>query len=296
MEIILQMKKILYVCKMILDDNNHTMKEIDKVIKATEYIQSITKYTPTIGLILGSGLGVLANDIEDPDIIPYDDIPNFPVSTVPGHAGQLVIGKLQGKIVLAMQGRIHFYEGYSMKEVVFPTRVMKALGIETMIVTNACGGLNPDLYAGALVLIKDHINMLFDNSLIGAHDDRLGSRFPDMLNTYTPRLRDLAKEVATKNNIEVFEGVHMAISGPCFETEAEAKMFRLLGADTIGMSTIPEVIVAKQSNMNILGIACVTDMEIPGKMHSVTHEEVLAVAEKIRPKFIKLVSKIVAEM
>jgi len=272
------------------------MEEYEKVTQAADYIKSVTKYVPNIGMILGSGLGVMANDIEVADIIPYGDIPHFPTSTVPGHEGQLVIGKLEGKVVLAMQGRVHYYEGYSMKEVTFPTRVMNALGIKTMIVTNACGGLNPDFYAGALVLIKDHINMLFDNPLIGAHDDRLGARFPDMLNTYTPHLLGLAKNVAKKNDIEVFEGVHMAISGPCFETEAEAKMFRLMGADTIGMSTIPEVIVAKQSNMNILGIACVTDMEIPGKMHSVTHEEVLAVAEKIRPKFIKLIRNIVVEM
>ena len=271
-------------------------EEFKKIEKAADYIRSISNYLPKIGMVLGSGLGVMANDIEDADIIPYSDIPFFPTSTVPGHAGQLVIGKLQGKIVLAMQGRIHFYEGYSMKEVAFPTRVMKALGIETMIVTNACGGLNPNLYAGALVLIKDHINMLFDNPLIGVHDPRFGARFPDMLNTYTPSLRILAQQVAKKNAIEVFEGVHMAISGPCFETEAEAKMFRLLGADTIGMSTIPEVIVAKQAGMQILGIACVTDMEIPGEMHSVTHEEVLAVANKIRPKFIKLVTSVVKSM
>ncbi|KXZ39663.1 purine-nucleoside phosphorylase [Alkalithermobacter thermoalcaliphilus JW-YL-7 = DSM 7308] len=268
-----------------------------QIKQAVDYIESKIDVKPEIGLILGSGLGVLADEIEDAKVIKYEEIPNFPVSTVEGHEGQLVIGKLEGKNVIAMQGRFHYYEGYTMKEVTFPVRVMKSLGVDTLIVTNACGGLNPNFYAGALMIINDHINFTGANPLIGPNDSQLGVRFPDMSTAYDKELIKLAKDVANKLNIEIFEGVYAGISGPNYFSKAELNMLIVFGADTIGMSTVPEVIVARHSGMRVLGISCITDMAIPNEhLEVLTHEQVVKVAQRTRPKFISLVKEIVKEV
>ncbi|KAA3631598.1 MAG: purine-nucleoside phosphorylase [Bacteroidetes bacterium] len=266
------------------------MEYLQQIKEASEYISSRTNYAPKIGLILGSGLGELADTIEPADHFPYGEIPHFPVSTVSGHNGKLVIGKFEDKEVVAMQGRIHYYEGYSMKQVTFPVRVMKALGVEVLIVTNACGGLNENLYVGALMLIRDHINMMPENPLRGPNLDELGPRFPDMLHTYDRELIELAKQVASEKGQEVFEGVHCAVTGPTFETNAEMHMLKVLGADTVGMSTIPEAIVARHAGIRTLGISAVTDMS---GMEEVTHESVIKAANEIKPRFIDLVSGVV---
>ncbi len=273
------------------------MNYLDQIKEATSNIQSKTQYQPTIGLILGSGLGVLADQIEDAEKYPYERIPHFPVSTVEGHAGQLVIGKLKGKSVIAMQGRLHFYEGYSMKEITFPVRVMKALGVNTLIVTNACGGLNEDLYPGALMFIRDHVNLMGTNPLIGENHDELGTRFPDMSQAYNKELIALGKQVAKDLEIDTKEGVYSAITGPYYLSEAELIMVKRIGSDTIGMSTIPETIVAVHAGIKVLGISCVTDMAVPeAGLEPLTHEKVVEIANKTRPKFIKLVSGIVDRM
>ena len=267
-----------------------------KLEETKKYLLDNIKEPPKIGLILGSGLGTLADEIEDAIIMDYKDIPNFPVSTVEGHAGQLVIGKLMGKQVMAMKGRFHYYEGYSMKEVTFPVRVMKSLGVELLIVTNACGGLNPDLYPGALVVINDHINMTGNNPLIGPNYPELGPRFPDMSDAYDKELIELVHRVGKKIGVETREGVYVSISGPTYSSKAESKMFQFIGADTIGMSTVPEVIVAKHSGIKVIGISCVTDMAIFEGTETISHEQVMAVADETRPKFINLVKSIIDEV
>ena len=267
-----------------------------KLEETKKYLLDNIKERPKIGLILGSGLGTLADEIEDGIVIDYKDIPNFPVSTVEGHAGQLVIGKLMGKQVIAMKGRFHYYEGYSMKEVTFPVRVMKAIGVELLLVTNACGGLNPNLYPGALVVINDHINMTGNNPLIGPNYPELGPRFPDMSDAYDKELIGLVHRVGKKIGVETHEGVYVSISGPTYSSKAESKMFQFIGADTIGMSTVPEVIVAKHSGMRVIGISCVTDMAIFEGTETISHEQVMAVADKTRPKFINLVKSVINEV
>lgn len=266
------------------------MEYLEQIKEASAYIKKRTAYKPKIGLILGSGLGELADTIAPAEHYNYEDIPHFPVSTVTGHNGKLVIGNFEGKEVMAMQGRIHYYEGYSMKQVTFPVRVMKALGVEVLIVTNACGGLNEDLYVGALMLIRDHINMMPENPLRGPNLDELGPRFPDMLHTYDQDLIQLAKEVAEENGQEVFEGVHCAVTGPTFETHAEMHMLKVIGADTVGMSTIPEAIVARHAGIRTLGISAVTDMS---GMEEVSHESVIKAANEIKPRFISLIRGVV---
>ncbi len=263
---------------------------------AKAYIQSRASVEPRIGLILGSGLGELANEIENAVKIPYESIPHFPVSTVEGHAGQLVVGELKGKPVLAMQGRFHYYEGYSMQEVTFPVRVMKALGVRQLFVTNACGGMNPAFKPGDLMLIKDHLNLTGANPLIGANEPTLGPRFPDMSRAYTPELLALAKETASALGFEVQEGVYAGISGPNYMTPAELVMLRRLGADAVGMSTVPEAIVASHMAMQVIGISCVTDMAIGEELEPLSHEQVIEVANRTKPKFISLVKEIVAKL
>lgn len=263
---------------------------------AKAYIQSRVSVEPRIGLILGSGLGELANEIENAVKIPYESIPHFPVSTVEGHAGQLVVGELKGKPVLAMQGRFHYYEGYSMQEVTFPVRVMKALGVRQLFVTNACGGMNPSFKPGDLMLIKDHLNLTGANPLIGANEPTLGPRFPDMSRAYTPELLALAKETASALGFEVQEGVYAGITGPNYMTPAELVMLRRLGADAVGMSTVPEAIVASHMAMQVIGISCVTDMAIGEELEPLSHEQVIEVANRTKPKFISLVKEIVAKL
>ncbi|SHH08373.1 purine-nucleoside phosphorylase [Tepidibacter thalassicus] len=270
---------------------------MNKINESVQFIKSKISIEPKIGLILGSGLGVLADEIEDAVVIKYEEIPNFPVSTVQGHAGQLVVGKLQGKDVIVMQGRFHYYEGYSMEEVTFPVRVMKVLGVETLILTNACGGLNEKFYPGALMFITDHINFTGNNPLIGPNKKEFGPRFPDMSKAYNKDLIELGKKIAKNLNIEVFEGVYTSISGPSFFSKAELKMLQVFGSDTIGMSTVPEAIIANHCGMKVLGISCITDMAIPNnELKPLTHEEVMRVANETRPKFISLVKGIVKEM
>lgn len=266
------------------------MNYLDKINEAASYLSSHTNYSPKIGLILGSGLGELADKIEDAEHYDYGHIPHFSVSTVKGHSGKLVIGKMEGKEVVAMQGRIHYYEGYSMKEVTFPVRVMKALGVDMLIVTNACGGLNEKLYVGALMIIKDHINMMPENPLRGQNFDELGPRFPDMLEAYDKGLIKTAQEAASEMDMEIFTGVHCAVTGPTFETHAEMHMLKVIGADTVGMSTIPEAIVARHAGMKVLGISAVTDMS---GMEEVSHEAVIKAANEIKPRFIKLIRGVI---
>ncbi len=261
---------------------------------AVEAIHALTKQRPTVAIVLGSGLGALAEDVQSADRIPYDRIPGWKRSTAPGHSGQLVIGTLEGKTVAVMKGRLHYYEGYAMTEVTFPIRVFKAMGIETVILTNACGGLNPSYHAGDLVVINDHINFMPENPLRGPNDQALGPRFPDVVGTYTEELRKLAHSV----DGDLREGVYVAVAGPNFETPAELRMLRRWGADAVGMSTVPEVLVARHAGMRILAIATVTDMAtgLPGLISHITHEEVLAVADKAGKRLGNVVKGVVRRL
>lgn len=266
---------------------------IDKA--ATFITEKLTKL-PEIGLILGSGLGVLADEIENPVIISYADIPGFPVSTVEGHAGKLVVGKLEGKTVLAMQGRFHYYEGYGLDAVTFPVRVMKQLSIEKVIVTNAAGGVNPDFEAGDLMMIIDHINNVGMNPLIGPNDADLGVRFPDMSTAYDPAYQELIEQVAKELEIPLQKGVYVWNSGPSYETPAEIRMLHKLGADAVGMSTVPEVIVAQHSGMKVLGLSCISNMAAGILDQPLSHDEVMETTEKVREDFLKLVKGIVRSL
>lgn len=240
---------------------------------------------PKVGLILGSGLGDLADRIEEPVSIPYAEIPHFPISTAPGHIGRLVIGRLSGQRVVAMQGRVHYYEGYTMQQVTFPVRVMKALGCETLIVTCAAGGLNPSFAAGDIMLIADHINMMGEDPLRGFNEADLGPRFPAMVGAYTPQLQDVARQVAAELGIDLRQGVYSPISGPCYNTSAELRMLQLLGSDAVGMSTVPEVVTAAHMGLHVLGMACITDMALPDHPVHLTHEQVMETAERMKPQF-----------
>ena len=262
---------------------------------AVAAIRALTKQKPTVAIVLGSGLGALADEVQGADRIAYEKIPGWKRSTAPGHAGQLVVGTLEGKTVAVMKGRLHYYEGYEMEEVVFPVRVFKAWGIDTLILTNACGGLNPTFKAGDLMVLNDHINLFFStNPLRGPNDDSLGPRFPDMVGTYTEELRKLAHAV----DGDLREGVYVGVAGPNYETPAELRMMRHLGADAVGMSTVPEVLVARHMGMRILAIATVTDMAtgLPGLVDHVTHEEVLAVADKAGKRLGNVVKGVVKKL
>ena len=266
------------------------MEEARAAIAARSAVQ------PKVGLILGSGLGDLADQIEDAVRIPYSEIPHFPVSTVVGHAGQLVLGTLRGQPVVAMQGRIHYYEGYSMQQVTFPTRVLKALGIETLIVTCACGGLNPAFVAGDLMIIVDHINMMGEDPLRGHNEESLGPRFPAMVGAYTPELREVAAGVAQELGFELRRGVYSPISGPCYNTTAELRMLRMLGSDAVGMSTVPEVVTAAHMGVKVLGIACITDMALPDSPIHLTHEQVMETANRTKPRFQNLIQGVLERL
>lgn len=262
--------------------------------EASAFIQEkISGKMPEIGLILGSGLGVLAEDIENPTTISYHDIPHFPESTVTGHKGQLVIGSLEGKQVIAMQGRFHYYEGYSMEQVTFPVRVMKSLGVQSLIVTNAAGGINTGFAPGDLMLIADHINNMGNNPLIGPNNDDFGVRFPDMSQVYDREYLNIAKACANELGIEVREGVYVANTGPTYETPAEIKMLRTMGGDAVGMSTVPEVIVAGHSGIRVLGISCISNMAAGILPQPLTHQEVIETTEKARENFLKFVKSVI---
>ena len=272
------------------------MNYLERINKAADFIASKIDFKPEIGIILGTGLGSLAEYIENPTIIDYKDIPEFPVSTVAGHAGRLLIGTLEGKKVIAMQGRFHYYEGYSMQDITLPVRVMKVLGSKLLIASNACGGLNPDFSAGDIMAITDHINMMGSNPLIGANLDEFGPRFPDMSEVYNKEYLSQLLAIAAKQNIKLQQGVYCAISGPNYASKAELRMLITIGADTIGMSTIPECMAARHSGLKVLGVSCITDMAIPDTMTSPTHEEILKVAEGVKPKFVSLLSQFIKEV
>lgn len=269
--------------------------DFEKVQNAASFLSEKYTGTPKIGLILGSGLGVLADEIAEPVKISYNQIPDFPVSTVEGHAGQLVFGKLSDVEVVAMQGRFHFYEGYSLSKVTFPVRVMKELGVEILIVTNAAGGVNESFQAGDLMLISDHINNVGTNPLVGPNDSRFGARFPDMSKAYCGELRELAKSVSEKLNIPVKEGIYFGNPGPVYETPAEVRMIRTLGGDAVGMSTVPEVIVARHAGIRVLGISCISNMAAGILDQPLTHEEVIETTEKVKENFKQYVKSIVEE-
>lgn len=266
-----------------------------QIAQATRYIQNITKLPVTTGLILGSGLGAFAKNIQNKTVIPYKEIPHFPVSTVEGHAGELIIGELAGKLIVTMSGRFHYYEGYHPWQLVFPVRTMANLGIKNLIVTNAAGGINKTFTPGDLMLIQDHINLMGINPLIGKHCTQWGARFPDMTTAYTPALQTLATKVAAELNINLQKGIYLALSGPSFETPAEIKMLRMFGADAVGMSTVPEVIAARQMGLNILGISCITNMAAGIVGQPITHEEVAEIGAKSQEKFTLLLEGITTQ-
>jgi purine-nucleoside phosphorylase len=255
---------------------------------AADRVRARFSTTPDVALILGTGLGALGREIAVRATIEYTDIPGFPLSTVESHAGRLLCGTLGGKTVIAMQGRFHRYEGYTLQQVTFPVRVLQALGARTLVVSNACGGMNPLWAAGDLMLIADHINMLGDNPLVGENDDRLGPRFPDMSAPYDPALRALARAVAIEQRLTLREGVYVAVAGPNLETRAEYRMLRALGADVVGMSTVPEVIVAVHGGMRVLGVSIVTDQCLPDALEAASLEKILAIAGNAEPKLTAL--------
>ncbi|GAV11074.1 purine-nucleoside phosphorylase [Paenibacillus sp. chi10] len=268
----------------------------DHIQEAATYIQSKISDTPEVGLILGSGLGVLADLVEQPVTIAYGDIPHFPVSTVEGHAGELLIGKIAGRTVAMMKGRFHMYEGYGPELTAFPVRVMKAIGVSKLLVTNAAGGINTSYKPGDLMIISDHLNMTGRNPLIGANDSRLGVRFPDMSQAYSPQLRQKAKDVAASQGVELQEGVYVGFLGPNYETPAEIRMLRVLGGDAVGMSTVSEVIVAQHAGMEVLGISCISNMAAGILDQPLSHDEVMETAELVRDQFLKLVIGIIPVM
>jgi len=267
-----------------------------QTIKETaSFISNKTKFNPEIGIILGTGLGGLVSEIEIEHTIPYNEIPNFPVSTVEGHSGRLILGTLGNKNVVAMQGRFHFYEGYTMEKVTFPVRVMKLLGIKNLIVSNASGGVNPDYEVGDLMILEDHI-CLIPNPLIGENIDELGPRFPDMSEPYDKNLIKLAENIATKNNLPVKKGVYIALTGPTLETPSEYKHMRIIGGDTVGMSTAPEVIVARHMNIPCFAMSVITDLGVPGKIQKVTHEEIQKVSEVAEPKLSLIIKELISKI
>jgi purine-nucleoside phosphorylase len=266
---------------------------LHKIKKSAEFLQKETNYNPEVGIILGTGLGGLVNEIKIEYSISYKDIPNFPLSTVEGHTGRLIFGILGEKQVIAMQGRFHFYEGYTMEKVTFPVRVMKLLGIKNLIVSNASGGVNPDYRVGDLMILSDHINLI-PNPLIGKNITELGPRFPDMSETYCPTLIAKAEAIAKSNNLPVQKGVYIALTGPTLETPAEYKYMRIIGGDTVGMSTAPEVIVARHMDIPCFAMSVITDLGVPGKIKKVTHEEIQAVSEVAEPKLTLIIKELIA--
>jgi purine nucleoside phosphorylase I, inosine and guanosine-specific len=264
--------------------------------EAADYIRQQTTTKPEIGLIMGSGLGVLADRLEDAVTIAYHDIPHFPISTVEGHAGELLVGTLSGKPVLLMRGRFHMYEGYGPELTAFPVRVMKALGVKSLLVTNAAGGINLAFASGNLMLISDHINLTGRNPLIGPNDEELGPRFPDMSEAYSKRLRGIASETAKELGIPLQEGVYVGLLGPSYETPAEIRMLRTLGADAVGMSTVAEVIAARHSGIEVVGISCITNMASGILDQPLSHSEVMETAERVKSQFLGLVTALIGKM
>ena len=268
---------------------------LEQINQSVKFIEQKTTVRPETGIILGTGLGGLVSQIEVETELFYGDIPNFPISTVEGHQGKLIFGHLSGKPVMAMQGRFHFYEGYTIQQVTFPVRVMKFFGVKNLIVSNASGGVNPNFEIGDLMIINDHINLI-PNALIGKHYEEFGARFPDMSHAYSKDLIDRAKNIAFKNGIAVQEGIYCGVTGPTLETPAEYKYFRIIGSDAVGMSTVPEVIVANQMGMQCFAISIITDLGVPGKIVKVTHEDVQNAAADSEPKMTMIIKELVAEL
>jgi purine-nucleoside phosphorylase len=269
---------------------------LETIKQTSDYLKNKIGEIPSTAIILGTGLGELANEIDNKTEIPYSEIPNFPVSTVEGHSGKLIIGTLGGKRILAMQGRFHFYEGYSMKEVTFPVRVFQALGVKYLFVSNAAGGMNPSFDIGDIMLIEDHINMFPEHPLRGKNYDELGTRFPDMSEAYDKKLRMMAMQIANEKNIKLQHGVYVGVQGPTFETPAEYQFFRVIGGDAVGMSTVPEVIVANHAKMKVLAFSIITDLGVPGKIVEVSHEEVQEAAKIAQPKMAEIMRAIVQKI
>jgi purine-nucleoside phosphorylase len=267
-----------------------------RIDEAVRFLRTKTSAQPAIGIILGTGLGGLAKEIKQDVVIEYEDIPHFPVSTVESHHGRLIFGTLGGKSVVAMQGRFHFYEGYSMQQVTFPVRVMKFLGVSTLLISNAAGGMNPQWRKGSIMIITDHINLQGDNPLIGPNDDSLGPRFPDMSEPYSKRLLALAEKVALENKIRVEKGVFVAVAGPNLETRAEYRFLRMIGADAVGMSTVPENIVAVHMGINVLGFSIVTDECFPDSLQPANVAEIIAVANEAEPKLTAIMKGVVERL
>jgi purine-nucleoside phosphorylase len=268
----------------------------DHIQEAKRAVESRYPTKPKVGIILGTGLGGLVEEIKADAVFPYGEVPHFPVSTVQSHTGRLVCGTLAGKSVMAMEGRFHFYEGYSLQQITFPVRVMRALGCEVLIVSNACGGMNPQWAKGDIMIIEDHINLLGDNPLIGKNDDRLGIRFPDMCHAYDPELIQLAQRLALEERIPCHKGVFVAVSGPNLETRAEYRFLRALGADVVGMSTVPEVIVGVHAGLRNLGFSIITDMCLPDALEPAVLEDIIAVANAAEKKLRVLVRRVVGEL
>ncbi len=268
----------------------------ERTKETSDFIRKRTTLEPELGIILGTGLGQLAQSIEVETAVSYQEIPHFSVSTVESHAGKLIFGNLSGKKVVAMQGRFHYYEGYSMKEITFPVRVMKELGIQTLLVSNACGGLNPLFKAGDVMVISDHINLLGDNPLIGGNDDSLGPRFPDMYNCYDRELIALAEKTALELGIKLQKGVYVSVAGPNLETAAEYRFLRTIGADVVGMSTVPEVIAARHQGTKVLGFSIVTDMGLPDALKPTDLDKIIAVANAAEPVLTRLLVKVVEKI
>jgi len=268
---------------------------LEKIKETANFICSKVEIKPEIGIILGTGLGGLVNKISNQKALEYSQIPNFPVSTVEGHSGRLIFGELGGKNVVAMQGRFHFYEGYDMKQVTFPVRVMKELNVKYLFVSNASGGVNPDFEIGDLMVLRDHINLM-PNPLLGKNHNELGVRFPDMSEAYSKKLIALADETATALGIKLQHGVYVGTTGPTFETPSEYKYFRIIGGDTVGMSTVPEVIVARHSNIPVFAISIITDLGVEGKIIEVSHEDVQKVGAAAEEKMTELIKKMLEKL
>lgn len=268
---------------------------LQTIEQTTAFIQQCVNFKPEVGIILGTGLGGLVKEIEIKHSLEYKDIPNFPVSTVEGHSGKLIFGILGGKNVVAMQGRFHYYEGYTMRDCTFPVRVMKFLGIKTLVVSNASGGINPTFKVGDIMIINDHINLFPEHPLRGKNISELGPRFPDMSEPYSKELINKAKSIASQNNIEIKEGVYAGVQGPTFETPAEYKYIRVLGADAVGMSTVPEIIVARHMNIPCFAVSIITDSGVPGEIVEISHEEVQKVAAAAEPKMTFIIKELVAQ-
>ncbi len=268
----------------------------DQIQEAKSFLQARWNGQPSVGIILGTGLGGLTEDIRADVSIAYGDIPHFPKATAPSHKGQLVCGQLAGKTVVAMEGRFHFYEGWSLQQITFPVRVMKALGCQVLIVSNACGGMNPQWTKGDIMLIEDHINLLGDNPLIGPNDDRLGIRFPDMCHPYDEELIALAQRIALEEKIVCHKGVFVAVPGPNLETRAEYRFLRGIGADVVGMSTVPEVIVGVHANLRILGLSVITDQCLPDALEPAVLADIIAVATAAEKKLRVLLRRVVGEL